>query len=247
MEEALIELKHVNAYYGKKKALCDLNLSVRKNRITAVIGPSGCGKSTLLRVINGMLSEEGEGRAEGEVLLSGKSTARMRREELCRRIGLVFQTPAPFPFSIYKNLIYAPVYYGEKNPQRLRQIAEDALRMTGLYEEVKEELNKPARRLSGGQQQRLCIARALTADPEALLLDEPCSALDVRSSAVIEELLLHLKERYTILIVTHNIAQARRIADRVVFLSGGRLIEEGEKEVFFANPSSEEARAFLTF
>ena len=161
-------------------------------------------------------------------------------------MGLVFQTPQPFPFSIYKNMTYAPRYYGIRKKEQLEEIVREKLMMAGLYEEVKGELSKSALKLSGGQKQRLCIARALTAEPEVLLLDEPCSALDVKASAVIEETLLGLKERYTIVIVTHNIAQARRIADDAAFFSEGRLVEYGKAETLFTAPEKEETRSFLT-
>ena len=158
---------------------------------------------------------------------------------------MVFQTPAPFPMSIYKNMTYAPQYYGIHGRRNLDKIVEDRLRETGLWEEVKDELNKSALKLSGGQQQRLCIARALTADPEVLLLDEPCSALDVKSTQTIEELLLKLKEKYTIVIVTHNLFQARRIADRCIFMLNGELWEQGATEEIFSRPQRQETKDYL--
>ena len=169
----------------------------------------------------------------------------MQKDVLRRGVGLVFQTPAPFPFSIYKNMTYAPRYYGVRDKASLEALVKEKLRMAGLYDEVREDLGRNALKLSGGQQQRLCIARALTVDPEVLLLDEPCSALDVKSSAVIEEMLTELKKQYTIVIVTHNIAQARRISDHGAFLLGGRLVEWGESDQLFGCPAQEETRAFL--
>ena len=169
----------------------------------------------------------------------------MEPEELRRRIGLVFQTPSPFPFSIYKNMTYALRYYGVKDKKELDRQVKEKLQMAGLYDEVAQELDKSAHKLSGGQQQRLCIARALTVEPEILLLDEPCSALDVKSSSVIEKMLTQLKEKYTIVIVTHNIAQARRISDHVAFLFGGKLIEFAPVQQIFSQPKEEETKAFL--
>jgi phosphate transport system ATP-binding protein len=243
--EPILTIKNLSAAYDGKPALEDLSMEIPKHRITAVIGPSGCGKSTLLRAMNGLLREESGASVSGSVRLDGQDISAMPADEVRRRIGLVFQTPAPFPFSIYKNMTYAPRYYGLRNKQALDQLVTEKLKMAGLYEEVKDELGKSALKLSGGQQQRLCIARALTVEPEVLLLDEPCSALDVKASAVIEQMLLELKEHYTIVIVTHNIAQARRISDHVAFLYGGQLVEFGESDRFFAAPQQEETRAFL--
>ena len=243
--ENMMRLEQIHAYYGKKEALSGVSLKIPKNQITAVIGPSGCGKSTLLRVLNGSFREESGTRLSGQVFLGDKDAASIPSEELHRRVGLVFQTPSPFPFSILKNMTYAPQYYGVRDKKRLMDIALEKLKLAGLYEEVRDELSKSALRLSGGQQQRLCIARALTVEPEVLLLDEPCSALDVKASMVIERLLMELKKQYTIVIVTHNIAQARRLADQAVFINAGRLVESGEGKAFFAAPKEEETREFL--
>ncbi|MEA4920131.1 MAG: phosphate ABC transporter ATP-binding protein [Clostridiaceae bacterium] len=240
-----ISLKDVWASYDGKPALSGITLDIPKQRITAVIGPSGCGKSTLLRCMNGLLSEEPSASMGGSITLDGKDTRSLQSDDLRRRIGLVFQTPAPFPFSIYRNMAYAPQYYGLHDKSKLDRLVEEKLRLAGLYGEVSGELGKNALKLSGGQQQRLCIARALTVEPEILLLDEPCSALDVKSTKTIEELLLRLKEDYTVVIVTHNLAQARRISDNVVFLYEGRLIEHGPVESLFTNPREEETRSFL--
>jgi phosphate transport system ATP-binding protein len=243
--ESILTLQGLSAFYDGKPALEDITLSIPKNRITAIIGPSGCGKSTLLRAMNGLLREEPGTSVSGNVYLDGQDIAAMPADEVRRRIGLVFQTPSPFPFSIYKNLIYAPRYYGIRDKKKLDAIVVEKLQQAGLYEEVKDELDKSALKLSGGQQQRLCIARALTVEPEVLLLDEPCSALDVKASAVIEQLLVDLKARYTIVVVTHNIAQARRISDCTAFLYGGHLLEFGESGQLFRKPQQEETRAFL--
>lgn len=243
--EEIMTLKNTCVSYDGKAVLKDVSMGIRPNRITAVMGPSGCGKTTLLRSLNGLLWEEPGAQVTGEVLLHGKNIRDMSTEELRRQVGLVFQTPSPFPFSIYKNMSYALKYYGVRDKNKLDRIVKEKLRMAGLYEEVKEELGKSALKLSGGQKQRLCIARALTVEPEILLLDEPCSALDVRSSAVIEDMLTKLKETYTIVIVTHNIAQAKRIADDAAFVFEGRLVEHGEAKKLFEHPQEEETKSFL--
>ena len=244
--EPVLTLEQLSVAYERHTALSQVSLSFPENRITAVIGPSGCGKSTLLRAMNGLLREEPGVSISGKVFLSGQDIAALPENEVRRRIGLVFQTPAPFPFSIYKNMIYAPRYYGMRDKQALHTLACEKLRLAGLYDEVKDDLDKSALKLSGGQQQRLCIARALTVEPEVLLLDEPCSALDVKASAKIEQLLLDLKARYTVVIVTHNIAQARRISDYAAYLYNGKLIEFGESGEFFSEPQNAETRDFIS-
>lgn len=231
----ILELLSLNAYYGHEQVLYGINLAIRKNAITAVIGPSGCGKSTLLLTLNRMLEECG-GRAEGEITFAGKDFFSYPKEEIRRRIGIVFQKPSPFPLSIYRNLTYAPVYYGVRDKKKLNEIVESKLKVAGLYEEVQADLHKSALQLSGGQQQRLCIARALTVEPEILLLDEPCSALDIKNTANIEQMLLKLAQDYTIVIVTHNLAQAKRISDYTAFLLNGELVEYGETKKVFSRP-----------
>jgi phosphate transport system ATP-binding protein len=243
--EAAMRTNGLSVSYDRKTVLDSVSLAFPSNRITSIIGPSGCGKTTLLLCLNGLITENAGAKMTGEVFLGEKNTDSIPQEELRRRVGLVFQTPMPFPFSVYKNLIYAPKYYGNHNKKELDRIVKEKLEMVGLYGEIKDELGKSALKFSGGQQQRLCIARALTVEPDVLLLDEPCSALDVKSASVIEETLLELKKNYTIIIVTHNIAQARRISDRVAFLKDGRLIEEGDSEQFFREPAEEETREFL--
>ncbi len=243
--EEIMTLKHTSVSYDGKPVLKDVSMGIRKNRIMAVMGPSGCGKTTLLRALNGLLWEEPGAKVTGEVLLHGKNIKEMSTEEVRRQVGLVFQTPSPFPFSIYKNMSYALKYYGIRDKNKMDRIVKEKLQMAGLYEEVKEELGKSALKLSGGQKQRLCIARALTVEPDILLLDEPCSALDVRSTAVIEGMLARLKETYTIVIVTHNIAQAKRIADDAAFVFEGRLVEYGEAGKLFEHPQKEETKSFL--
>ena len=236
-------LRDVSAFYDGKPAIAHISADIPRNEITAVIGPSGCGKSTLLRCMNGLLAQEPGTEVRGEIALDGTDVSHLPSEELRRRVGLVFQTPTPFPFSILKNLTFAPQYYGQRDKKALEALAIEKLQLCGLYDEVKDELRKNAQKLSGGQQQRLCIARALTVEPDILLLGEPCSALDVRATQTVEELLLRLKERYTVVIVTHNLAQARRIADRTMFLYNGQLIEQGEH--LLTHPQEKETRAFL--
>ena len=243
--ESIMTLDRVGASYDGKPALEDISMEIFPHSITAIIGPSGCGKSTLLRCMNGLLKEESGAAVSGKILLKGQDIAKMEPKELHRRVGLVFQTPSPFPFSIYKNMTYALRYYGVKDKKELDRQVKEKLQMAGLYDEVAQELDKSAHKLSGGQQQRLCIARALTVEPEILLLDEPCSALDIKSSSVIEKMLTQLKEKYTIVIVTHNIAQARRISDHVAFLFGGKLIEFAPAQQIFSQPKEEETKAFL--
>lgn len=241
-----MEIRNLGVCYGKKTALEQVSLSLPRRGITAVIGPSGCGKTTFLHSLNGMLRENPEAHITGQILLNGQNTAELSPEALRRQVGLVFQTPSPFPFSIYKNMTYGLKYYGMKKKEDLDKAVEETLRVVGLYEEVKEDLHKSALKLSGGQQQRLCIARAISVEPKMLLLDEPCSALDVRSTAVIEELLLSMKERYAMVVVTHNIAQARRIGDNVAMFFEGHLVEYGNADALFQDPKEQLTREFLS-
>ena len=245
MSDTLITLHDFGVAYENKPVLEGVNAAIRKNRITAIIGPSGCGKSTMLKAMNRMLELQSDAKIRGSIHLNGQNIHTIAPDELRRRVGMVFQTPTPFPMSIYKNMTYAPLYYGIHSKQKLDALVRDKLEVTGLWEEVKDELNKSALKLSGGQQQRLCIARALTAEPEILLLDEPCSALDVKSTQTIEQLLLKLKENYTIVIVTHNLFQARRIADDCVFMLNGQLWEQNSTEELFNNPQKQETRDYL--
>lgn len=237
-------LNSVRSYYGTKQVLNNIEMDFKKNSITAIIGPSGCGKSTLLLALNRML-EEYQGRNEGEILFKGKNLFTYPKEEIRKQIGMVFQKPTPFPLSIYKNLTYAPLYYGIRDKKKLKEIVENNLKKAGLYEEVKNNLNDSALKLSGGQQQRLCIARALTVEPEVLLLDEPCSALDVKNTINIEQMLLELAKEYTIIIVTHNLAQAKRIADYTAFLLDGQLIEYDQTTKIFSDPKDARTKAYI--
>lgn len=211
----IIEVKDLTVSYGNKKVLKNFSMNIEKNKITAITGPSGCGKSTLLSVLNLMIEDNG-GKFQGEILFKGKDIHSYKKEDIRKMVGMVFQKPTPFPFSIYKNLTYAPVYYGIKDKKQLDYIVENTLKKAGLYEEVRDDLNMKATKLSGGQQQRLCIARALSVEPEVLLLDEPCSSLDLKNTLKIEETLVNFSKDYTIVIVTHNLEQAERISDVII-------------------------------
>src|SRR6185437_2238055 len=215
----------LNFYYGAFQALHEISLDVNTNKVTAFIGPSGCGKSTFLRTLNRMNESVKGTKVEGKILLDGENILEMEVSGLRRRVGMVFQRPNPFPKSIFDNIAYGPRINGMVSHGGMAERVERSLRRAALWEEVKDKLHKSAFDLSGGQQQRLCIARALAVDPEVLLLDEPCSALDPISTAKIEELLFHLKSYCTIVIVTHNMQQAARVADYTGFFLSGRLIE----------------------
>ena len=244
--ETIISLKDINVSYEGKFAVKNISIDFPKNKITSIIGPSGCGKTTLLKSMNKMIDEEIETYFMGNIILDGQNINNIHKDLLRRKVGLVFQNPCPFPFSIYKNMIYALNYYGIKNKQELKKIVREKLEMVGLYEDVKDDLNKNAIKLSGGQKQRLCIARALTVEPSVLLLDEPCSALDVKSTSTIETTLKKLKEKYSIIIVTHNIFQARRISDYVAFMDNGKIVEFDTTENIFNNPKNKETKEFIT-
>lgn len=245
LSKNILEIKDFSMSYGENRVLKDINLNIERNRITAIIGASGCGKSTFLKSLNLMITEEKDSKISGKIYFEGRDTKEFKIEDLRKKIGLVFQTPTPFPFSIYKNMIYAPVYYGIKDKKELDKIVKDKLILAGLYEEIKDKLDKSALSLSGGQQQRLCIARELTVEPEVLLLDEPCSALDIQNTMKIEEMLKNLSSRYTIVIVTHNLAQAKRIADKVAFFFDGEVVEYDDTEVIFTNPKDEKTKNYI--
>ncbi|MEW8972929.1 MAG: phosphate ABC transporter ATP-binding protein [Tissierellaceae bacterium] len=240
----IIKVNDLNVSYDEKLILKNLSMSFIRNKITAIIGPSGCGKSTFLMALNLMLEEQG-GKYTGEIIFKDRDIREYRRDSIRKTIGMVFQKPTPFPLSIYKNMIYAPVYYGIKDKKELQNIVDHNLKRVGLFEEIDKELNMSAMKLSGGQQQRLCIARALTVNPEVLLLDEPCSALDIKNTAIIEEMLLKLSEEYTIIIVTHNLSQARRISDYTAFILNGELVEYGETKEVFSNPKDNRTAEYL--
>jgi phosphate transport system ATP-binding protein len=239
-----MNVKNVNFYYGEKQTLFDVNLSVATNQVTALIGPSGCGKSTLVRAMNRMHETVRKARLEGEILLDDQDILKQNVRMLRRRVGMVFQRPNPFPKSIFDNVAYGPRVNGLKGS--VDEVVERSLRHAALWDEVKDILAKSAYELSGGQQQRLCIARALAVEPEVLLLDEPCSALDPISTTKIEELLRHLKELCTIVIVTHNMQQAARISDFTAFLLTGRLIEFRVTAQLFTTPADPRTEAYIT-
>jgi len=246
-EQTLPKLKisNLNFYYGSYQALHDISLDIAANRITALIGPSGCGKSTFLRVLNRMHETIRDTRVTGEVLVDGESALAMEVATLRRRIGMVFQKPNPFPKSIFDNVAYGLRLGGIRGAE-LRHQVEQSLRRAALWDEVKDQLHRSAYDLSGGQQQRLCIARALAVDPEVLLLDEPSSALDPIATAKIEELLFGLKDNCTIVIVTHNMQQAARIADDTGFFLLGKLIEFDKTTIIFETPAKKETEDYIT-
>ncbi len=239
-----LKVTDLNFYYGAFQALHGIGLQVATNRITALIGPSGCGKSTFLRTLNRINDTIKAARWEGDILLDDQNIRELDVTNLRRRVGMVFQRPNPFPKSIFENIAYGPRVNGFKG--NLSDIVEKSLRRAALWEEVKDKLQKSAYALSGGQQQRLCIARALAVDPEVLLLDEPCSALDPIATAKIEDLLLGIREQCTIVIVTHNMQQAARVADTTGFFLLGKLIEFDQTEVIFKNPSKKETEDYIT-
>lgn len=238
------QISNLNFFYGPKQAVFDLHLNIPANKVTALIGPSGCGKSTFLRTLNRMNETIRNTRVEGSILLDGQSVLGMDVVNLRRRVGMVFQRPNPFPKSIYENVAYGLRINGYKGS--LAEHVEHSLRRAALWEEVKDHLHKSAFALSGGQQQRLCIARALAVDPEVLLLDEPCSALDPVTTAKIEELMFHLKDSCTMAIVTHNMQQAARASDFTAFMLDGKLIEHSETSKLFTTPHDPRTEAYIT-
>ncbi len=244
--ENILEIKNLFVYYGEKEILKNINMSIKKNKIVSIIGPSGCGKSTFLKTINHMINDEEDSKVEGTIFFNGNNSADIDKEKLRKEIGIVFQTPSPFPFSIYKNMTYAPIYYRTRNKEELDILVKNKLEEVGLYDEVKNDIKKSALKLSGGQQQRLCIARSLSVNPEILLLDEPCSALDIQNTMKIEKLLLKLAKRYTIVIVTHNLFQAKRISDYTGFFLNGQLIEFDTTEKIFNNPTDERTKKYIS-
>jgi len=246
--EAKIETRKFSFYYGKRQALRDVNLHVREHQITALIGPSGCGKSTFLRALNRMNDIIPGARAEGEVMLDGQNIYAPGVDvvEVRKRVGMVFQQPNPFPKTIFENVAFGPRVLGMDGKVSLDEVVERSLRSAALWDEVKDILNKSGLALSGGQQQRLCIARALATDPEVLLMDEPCSALDPQSTLRIEELMDELKERYTIVIVTHNMQQAARASDWTGFLLLGDLVEYGKTTELFSRPQDKRTEDYIT-
>jgi phosphate transport system ATP-binding protein len=237
---------HLNFYYGAFQALHGISMQVYANRVTAFIGPSGCGKSTFLRTLNRMNETVRHSRVEGEILLDGENIFNLDVSEVRRRVGMVFQKSNPFPKSIFENVAYGPRINGYASRAALRDRVEQSLRRAAIWDEVKDKLNQSAYSLSGGQQQRLCIARALAVNPEVLLLDEPCSALDPIATAKIEDLIFQLKNSCTIVIVTHNMQQAARVADFTGFFLMGKLIEFDNTAKIFKTPSMRETEDYVT-
>ncbi len=247
-KDMVLQVKNLNAWYDKFQALKNINMGVRKNLVTAMIGPSGCGKSTLIRCFNRMNDFVTTFRQTGQILFDGQdlSDKSIDPVEVRIKVGMVFQKQNPFPKSIYDNVTYGPRIMGVKQKSRLDSVVEESLKKAALWDEVKHKLKSSALSLSGGQQQRLCIARALAMEPEVLLLDEPCSALDPIATAKIEELIIQLKENYTILIVTHNMQQAARVSDYTAYLYLGELIEYDVTTKIFTAPSRKETEDYIT-
>ena len=243
-----IQANKLKLYYGESLALKKVTLGVEKNSVLALIGPSGCGKSTFLRTLNRMNDLIENVRIEGEVLLDGNSIYHPDTDVvmLRKRVGMVFQRPNPFPMSIYDNVAYGPRVHGNNKKSALDELVERSLRGSALWDEVKDRLHSSALGLSGGQQQRLCIARLLAVEPEVLLMDEPCSALDPISTMKIEELVSELKQRYTIIIVTHNMQQAARVSDYTAFFLNGDLVEHDQTDMIFTRPQDQRTEDYIT-
>ena len=242
-----LKASDVNFYYGKYQALHEINLDFSANKITALIGPSGCGKSTFLRSLNRLHETVRGARLEGKIVLDNEDILAMNVSSLRRRVGMVFQRPNPFPKSIFDNVAYGPMVNGfSGNHKHTAELVEQSLVRAALWEEVKDKLHQSAYGLSGGQQQRLCIARALAVNPEVLLLDEPCSALDPIGTAKIEELLFVLKDTSTIVIVTHNMQQAARVADYTGFFLMGKLVEFDDTKKMYTTPTKKETEDYIT-
>ena len=242
----IITVEGLNLWYGKHQALKNVSLRIPEKSITALIGPSGCGKSTFLKTLNRMNDLIPDVKITGDVRYQGENIFQQDVNELRRQIGMVFQKPNPFPMSIYDNIAYGPRTHGVRARAKLDDIVEHSLRGAAIWDEVKDRLRKNALGLSGGQQQRLCIARALAVEPQVLLMDEPTSALDPISTSKIEEVALQLKEKYTIVIVTHNMQQAVRISDYTAFFLLGDLVEAGETEKIFSTPEDKRTEDYIT-
>lgn len=247
-ETAVLDVDHFNLWYGFKQSLFDINLKIPRGKITALIGPSGCGKSTLLRSVNRLNDLIDSVRYTGDMRLNGDPIYSQTIDviELRKRMGMVFQKPNPFPMSIYENVIYPLRIDGIRDRRILNEVCERSLRGAGLWDEVKDRLNEGGLILSGGQQQRLCIARAIASEPEVLLLDEPCSALDPIATGKIEDMIQELKGNYSVLMVTHNMQQASRTSDYTAFMYLGRVMEYGPTNILFTNPRVKETQDYIT-
>ena len=247
-ETPKIEIKNLDFYYGKYKALKNINLTIPEKKVTAFIGPSGCGKSTLLRTLNRMFELYPEQRAEGEINFDGENILKSKLDIsiLRAKVGMVFQKPTPFPMSIYENIAFGVRLFEKLSKGEMDERVEWALQKAALWTEVKDKLQQSGNGLSGGQQQRLCIARAIAVKPEVILLDEPCSALDPISTAKVEELIIELTEDYTVVIVTHNMQQAARVSDYTTYMYLGEMIEFGETRQMFMKPARQETEDYIT-
>jgi phosphate transport system ATP-binding protein len=247
-QEIKVQSDNLSLYYGNFQALKNVSINMATSRVTALIGPSGCGKSTFLRSINRLNDLIDSVRIEGDVLIDGESIYSRQCDvvNLRKKVGMVFQKPNPFPKSIFDNVAYGPRIHGVKDRKILNMIVEKSLREAALWEEVKEDLNRSALKLSGGQQQRLCIARVLAVEPEVVLMDEPTSALDPIATQKIEDLIRVLKEKFTIVIVTHNMQQAARVSDNTAFFLNGEVVEMGVTEVIFTRPQNQRTEDYIT-
>ena len=245
----IIEVRDTQVFYGEKQAIIDVNVEIEPNAVTAFIGPSGCGKSTLLRCLNRMNDVIPICRVEGSVTLAGQDIYAPEVDvvALRQKVGMVFQKPNPFPKSIFENVAYGPKIHGlTKHKLEMEEIVETSLKRAGLWEEVKDRLDQPGTGLSGGQQQRLCIARAIAVQPKVILMDEPCSALDPIATATVETLIDELREKYTIIIVTHSMQQAARVSQRTAFFHMGELVESGATQEIFTAPQDERTQNYIT-
>ena len=248
MNNTKIKVEHLNLHFGDHHVLKNINMEIKSNAVTALIGPSGCGKSTFLKTLNRMQDLVSTVKIDGLITIDGKDIYAKDVDPtlLRKKVGMVFQQPNPFPMSIYDNVAYGPRIHGIKDKKVLDEIVEKSLRSAAIWDEVKDRLKKSALGLSGGQQQRLCIARALAVEPEILLMDEPTSALDPISTTKIEDLMESLKQKYTVIIVTHNMQQAARISDETAFFLVGEMVEFGDTETIFSNPKDARTEAYVT-
>jgi phosphate transport system ATP-binding protein len=243
-----VDIKSLNVWFKENHVLKDVSLEIKENAVTAIMGPSGCGKTTIIRAINRMNDIIPGSRTTGEIIIDGKNIYDKGADvyELRRNVGMVFQKPNPFPKTIYENVAFGPKIHNMGKQEQLRQTVERSLKEAALWDEVKDRLNNSALSLSGGQQQRLCIARALAVNPEVILMDEPCSALDPSATAKIEALMRLLGEKYTVIVVTHNLQQAARVSDFTAFMYVGKLVEYGNTTSVFENPTSELTEKYIT-
>ncbi len=248
MGQTKIDVRKLNVWYNTNHAIIDVDMEIPANKVTALIGPSGCGKSTYIRCLNRMNDVIEEARVEGQIFMDGKDINDRDTDvvQLRRRVGMVFQKPNPFPKSIHDNVAYGPQVHGEQDKGKLNEIVESSLKSAALWEEVKDRLDDSAMGLSGGQQQRLCIARCLAVNPEVVLMDEPCSALDPIATGKIEDLIEKLKREYTVVIVTHNMQQAARVSDYTGYFYLGKMLEFGDTKQIFENPREESTENYIT-